>query len=68
MSDVVRTRILVPRAEDVEGISRAHGWAFNSAKVRPANMLTLGGLVGDEFLVEIEAEAVVGSEEVVTVL
>ncbi|RDW80111.1 putative endoribonuclease l-psp protein [Coleophoma cylindrospora] len=60
MTDVVRTRVLVQRAGDVEEISRAHGWAFACVGVRPANTLTMAGLVGEEFLVEVEAEAEVG--------
>lgn len=61
MSDVVRTRIMV-RTEDLcEPVSLAHGWVFQSCfGTRPANTLVTAGLIGEEFLVEIEAEAVVG--------
>lgn len=61
MADVVRTRIMVQKLEDVDEISRAHGWAFECVGIRPANTLTMAGLIGDEFLVEVEAEAEVGS-------
>jgi enamine deaminase RidA (YjgF/YER057c/UK114 family) len=38
-------------------VSRAHGRAF--AEVLPANtLIQVAGLVGDDYLVEIEAEAV----------
>ncbi|KXS96504.1 hypothetical protein AC578_6312 [Pseudocercospora eumusae] len=57
--DVVRTRVMVRNEDDVQQVSEAHGWAFNCEGIRPANTLTLAGLVGAEFLVEMEAEAVI---------
>ena len=57
LEDVVRTRIFVPDADDVDAVSRAHGMRFG--QVRPANTLVLAQLVGDGLKVEIEAEAVV---------
>ncbi len=58
LADVVRTRIYLARADDWEAVSRVHGRYF--AEVLPANTLfEIGRLVGD-YLVEIEAEAVVG--------
>ncbi|KAK1574580.1 endoribonuclease L-PSP [Colletotrichum navitas] len=68
MSDVVRTRVMIRREEDVAEVSEAHGWVFQCHGVRPANTLTTAGLIGDEMLVEIEAEAVVGSSESVLVV
>lgn len=60
MSDVVRTRVMVRREELCEPVSVAHGWVFQSCLgIRPANTLVTAGLIGDDFLVEIEAEAVV---------
>ncbi|EKF19046.1 aldo/keto reductase [Nitratireductor pacificus] len=57
MDDVVRTRVYLKDAAQWEPVSRAHGRAF--AATRPANtLLQAGNLVGD-YLVEIEAEAVV---------
>ncbi|KPI40770.1 uncharacterized protein AB675_10725 [Cyphellophora attinorum] len=41
-------------------VSQAHGWVFQNAGVLPANTLVVSGLIGDEMLVEIEAEAEVG--------
>ncbi|KAK1963371.1 Aldo/keto reductase [Colletotrichum sublineola] len=58
MADVVRTRVMIRREEDVVEVSEAHGWVFQCHGVRPANTLTTAGLIGDEMLVEIEAEAV----------
>ena len=56
--DVVRTRILMVGLDGWEGVSRAHAAAFGT--VRPANTLVeIAGLIGP-YLVEIEAEAVVG--------
>jgi aryl-alcohol dehydrogenase-like predicted oxidoreductase/enamine deaminase RidA (YjgF/YER057c/UK114 family) len=57
LEEVVRTRIHVPRTEDWEPVARAHGERFGT--VQPANTLVGASLVGDEYLVEIEAEAVV---------
>ena len=55
-ADVVRTRVYVADVARWEGVARAHGRAFGDA--RPANTLVEAKLVGD-FLVEVEAEAVV---------
>ncbi|KXT00119.1 hypothetical protein AC579_7199 [Pseudocercospora musae] len=56
---IVRTRVMLRDEDDVQQVSEAHGWAFKCEGIRPANTLTLAGLIGAEFLVEIEAEAVV---------
>jgi len=57
LSDVVRTRIFIHRKEIWEDVCRVHGARF--ADIRPANTLVSAGLIGDEYLVEMEAEAVV---------
>ena len=62
--DVVRTRIIVRNEADCEEVSRAHGWAFQCEGVRPSNTLFVANLVGLEYLVEIEAEAHLGSDGV----
>jgi aryl-alcohol dehydrogenase-like predicted oxidoreductase/enamine deaminase RidA (YjgF/YER057c/UK114 family) len=57
LDDVVRTRVYLSDASHWEPVSRAHGRRFGS--IRPANtMVEIGRLIGD-YLVEIEAEAVV---------
>ena len=55
LRDVVRTRIFVRRIEDWEAVARVHGERFGG--IRPANTLVQAQLVGDDLLVEIEAEA-----------
>lgn len=57
LADVVRTRVFVSRMDDWEAVARAHGERF--AAVRPANTLVRADLIGEEYLVEIEAEAIV---------
>jgi enamine deaminase RidA (YjgF/YER057c/UK114 family) len=59
LEDVVRTRVFVQRIADWEAVARVHGAAFGA--IRPANTLVEARLVGEEYLVEIEAEAIVGA-------
>jgi enamine deaminase RidA (YjgF/YER057c/UK114 family) len=59
LEDVVRTRVFVARLEDWREVARAHGEVFGH--IRPANTLVqVAGLIEGR-LVEIEAEAVIGS-------
>jgi enamine deaminase RidA (YjgF/YER057c/UK114 family) len=59
LADVVRTRVYVLDADDWEAVGRVHGHYFGPT--RPANTLVeVSRLVGDEYLVEIEADAVIG--------
>ena len=59
LRDIVRTRVYLRRIEDWEAVARVHGERFGA--IRPANTLVQAGLVGDAYLVEIEAEAVIGA-------
>ena len=62
LADVVRTRVYVSDLAHWEPIARVHGERFG--QIRPANTLVQASLVGAEFLVEMEAEAIVGSATV----
>ncbi len=57
LGDVVRTRVYVRHVRDWEAVARAHGERFG--RIQPANTLVGAELVGDEYLVEIEADAIV---------
>jgi len=57
LADVVRTRIFINDINDWEAAARAHGERFKH--INPANTLVKAELVGEGYLVEIEAEAVV---------
>jgi len=59
LEDVVRTRVYIRNEADWEAVSRVHGARLGH--VAPANTLIRADIVGDDYLVEIEAEAVVGS-------
>lgn len=57
LEQVVRTRIFVSDRAHWEPVARAHGERFGA--IMPANTLVEARLIGDEYLVEIEADAIV---------
>jgi enamine deaminase RidA (YjgF/YER057c/UK114 family) len=58
MKDVVRTRIFVTDISRWEDYGRAHGEIFK--EIRPCtSMIEVKGLISPEFLVEIEATAII---------
>ncbi len=57
LTDVVRTRVYVTDEANCEAVVRVHGERFG--EIRPANTLVVAQLIGKQYLVEIEAEAVV---------
>ena len=59
LDDVVRTRVFISDVSHWEPVARAHGERF--AAIRPANTLVEAKLVGPDYLVEIEADAIIGA-------
>ena len=57
LTDVVRSRIFVSDLKNWEPIARVHGIRF--ADIRPANTMFKAELIGSDYLVEIEVEAVI---------
>ena len=60
LDDVVRTRVYVRNMAEWEPVARAHGMRFGP--IQPSNTLVGAALVGDEYLVEIEADAEIAGE------
>ena len=55
LEDVVRTRVYIREGVGWESVARAHGVRFG--RVRPANTTVYANTIGEDLLVEIEAEA-----------
>jgi enamine deaminase RidA (YjgF/YER057c/UK114 family) len=58
LEDVIRTRVFLTRQHDWEAIGKAHGEFFGA--IRPASsMIVVKALLDDDWLVEIEADAII---------
>lgn len=60
LADVVRTRIYLINRDHWQEVCRAHVEFFGD--IRPANtLIEISALIGDGYLVEMEAEAIIGA-------
>jgi enamine deaminase RidA (YjgF/YER057c/UK114 family) len=59
LDDVVRTRIYLTDAADIDDVGRAHAEAFGRARPATTGVVTM--LLDHRWRVEIEAEAVIGT-------
>ena len=57
LEQVVRTRIFIKDTSIWEAVARAHGARFGH--IMPANTMVKAEMIGEEYLVEIEADAVI---------
>lgn len=61
LEEVARTRIYITDISRWEPVTRAHGEIFS--EIRPANtLIQIAGLVGEGYLVEMEADAIIGNQ------
>lgn len=64
MADVTRTRILLSKLDEWQGVAKVHGRTFGRHGILPVNTMVGGtSLIGEGILVEVEAEGVVDSSK-----
>jgi len=64
LDDVVQTRLFVCHVQrDSAAVSRVHGRRFGALQRLPASTLVGAELAGKGYLIEVEAEAIIGEDE-----
>ena len=61
LEDVIMTRVYVANVNDLDRISVVHGEVFRD--IRPATTIVKSEFIDSRILVEVEAEALLGSKE-----
>jgi len=61
LEDVIMTRVYVANTNDLDRISVVHGEIFRD--IRPATTIVKSEFIDQKILVEVEAEALLGSKE-----
>lgn len=59
LEDIIRTRLYIKNLADWDILARVHGERF--AHIQPANTMVQAGIIGEKYIVEMEAEAIVNS-------
>jgi enamine deaminase RidA (YjgF/YER057c/UK114 family) len=61
LADVIRTRIFLTRIQDWQAVAEIHGELFRD--VCPATVVQVGAFIDPDWLIEVEADAIVPADE-----